>query len=183
MTFSEKIQYQRKQQNISQEQLAEQMHVTRQAVSKWEMGESLPDVENIVRLSEIFGVSLDYLMKDDQQQTRNENQLIDSLSTEDDDASSLQRLKNMINPAATIIFLALGFFAGMWHPGWIIFVVAWLLKKFIAYSETGKWSLSLGDAALATFLIIGFVFSMWTGGFFILFAAWCVEDAVKPTSH
>jgi len=64
MTLGEKIQRLRKQRSISQEQLAEQMNITRQAVSKWELGESIPDVENIVRLSTILEVSTDYLLLD-----------------------------------------------------------------------------------------------------------------------
>lgn len=48
---------------ISQEELAFLMNVTRQAVSKWETDQTLPDSEKIIRLSEIFGVTTDYLLK------------------------------------------------------------------------------------------------------------------------
>lgn len=48
---------------ISQEELASLMNVTRQAVSKWETGQALPDSEKIIRLSEVFGVTTDYLLK------------------------------------------------------------------------------------------------------------------------
>jgi len=63
MTLGEKIQILRKQRGMSQEQLATKILVTRQAVSKWELSESLPDVDNIVQLSEMFGVTTDYLLK------------------------------------------------------------------------------------------------------------------------
>jgi len=63
MTLGEKIQILRKQKGLSQEQLAEMMLVRRQAISKWELLESLPDVDNIVKLSEIFNVTTDYLLK------------------------------------------------------------------------------------------------------------------------
>jgi len=63
MTLGEKIQILRKQQGMSQEQLAAKILVTRQAISKWELCESLPDVDNIVQLSEIFHVTTDYLLK------------------------------------------------------------------------------------------------------------------------
>lgn len=65
MTFGEKLQALRKAQGLSQEQLAAQMTVSRQAVSKWELDESNPDIENILQLSNIFGVSTDYLLKED----------------------------------------------------------------------------------------------------------------------
>jgi transcriptional regulator with XRE-family HTH domain len=65
MTFGEKIQKLRKQQGLSQEALAEKVTVTRQTISKWELGQSTPDLEYIVQLSGIFGVSADYLIRDE----------------------------------------------------------------------------------------------------------------------
>lgn len=65
MTFGEKIQLLRKQKGLSQEKLSEQLEVSRQAISKWELGESLPDTENVVRLSKLFNVSIDYLLNDE----------------------------------------------------------------------------------------------------------------------
>ncbi|MCL2405770.1 MAG: helix-turn-helix domain-containing protein [Defluviitaleaceae bacterium] len=70
MTLGEKIQILRKQRGMSQEQLAAKILVTRQAISKWELCESLPDVDNIVQLSEIFGVTTDYLLKNGEVTTR-----------------------------------------------------------------------------------------------------------------
>ena len=53
----------RRRQGLSQEALAERLGVTRQAVSKWETGESLPDIDRLIALSEVFCVSTDYLVK------------------------------------------------------------------------------------------------------------------------
>lgn len=64
MTFAEKLQKLRKQNGLSQEQLAEKLNVSRQAVSKWEMG-TIPDMENMLKLGRYFDCSLDYLMNDD----------------------------------------------------------------------------------------------------------------------
>ena len=64
MTFAEKLQKLRKQNGLSQERLAEKLNVSRQAVSKWEMG-TIPDMENMVKLGRYFDCSLDYLMKDE----------------------------------------------------------------------------------------------------------------------
>lgn len=63
MTFGGKIQALRKQQGLSQEALAEMVNVTRQTISKWELEQSTPDLEFIARLSDIFGVTTDYLIK------------------------------------------------------------------------------------------------------------------------
>ena len=62
MTFGEKLQALRKARGWSQEGLATQINVFRQALSKWESGASVPDTENVVALSRLFGVSTDYLL-------------------------------------------------------------------------------------------------------------------------
>ena len=48
--------------SINQEQLAEQLHVTRQAVSNWETGKTQPDIETLTQIAEYFGVSVEYLI-------------------------------------------------------------------------------------------------------------------------
>lgn len=64
MKLEEKIIQLRKSKNWSQEELAYQLDVSRQAVSKWESGHSIPDINKIVMLAELFSVSTDYLLKD-----------------------------------------------------------------------------------------------------------------------
>ena len=65
MTLQEKIIKLRKKNGWSQEELADKLYVTRQAVSKWESGQSLPDVEKIVHMSKLFRVTTDYLLNDE----------------------------------------------------------------------------------------------------------------------
>lgn len=65
MILSEKIVALRKRLDWSQEELAEKLDVSRQSVSKWEVGASIPDLDKILKLSELFGVSTDYLLKDE----------------------------------------------------------------------------------------------------------------------
>ena len=65
MTFPQKLLALRKQKGYSQEQLAEQLLVSRQAVSRWENGEVWPDAPNLVQISKLFGVSVDYLLHDE----------------------------------------------------------------------------------------------------------------------
>lgn len=71
MIFSDKLIQLRKKAGWSQEELAEQMHVSRQSVSKWEGAQSIPDLEKMIRLSELFGVTTDYLLKDEIEDTGN----------------------------------------------------------------------------------------------------------------
>ena len=65
MTFGEKLQVLRKSRGLSQEQLAEVLEVSRQAVSKWDLNASMPDAEKIVEISRRFSVSTDYLLKNE----------------------------------------------------------------------------------------------------------------------
>ena len=68
MILAEKIALLRRQNGWSQEELADQLNVSRQAVSKWEGGTSIPDLDKILKLSALFEVSTDYLLKDELEQ-------------------------------------------------------------------------------------------------------------------
>lgn len=68
MTIGEKIEKLRKEQNLTQEQFAEVLHVSRQSVSKWELNTAYPDTEKLIRISKLFDCSLDYLLKDEIEQ-------------------------------------------------------------------------------------------------------------------
>ena len=61
MALSEKLYTLRKKSGLSQEQLAEQLNVSRQAISKWESGTSTPESDKLIAISQYFNVSLDYL--------------------------------------------------------------------------------------------------------------------------
>ena len=65
MIFADKLITLRKKAGWSQEELAEKLNVTRQSVSKWEGAQSVPDIDKILQLSCLFGVTTDYLLKDD----------------------------------------------------------------------------------------------------------------------
>lgn len=65
MKLSEKIQYLRKEHGLTQEQLAEQCNVSRQAITKWEPDIAIPETEKIIFLSKLFMVSIDELLKDE----------------------------------------------------------------------------------------------------------------------
>ncbi len=65
MTLFEKIYKLRRKQGLSQEELAEKLNCSRQVISKWENGTTTPDAEMLQKYSELFGVSIDYLVKED----------------------------------------------------------------------------------------------------------------------
>ena len=63
MDFSERLLTLRKEMDLTQEQLAEKMNVSRQSISKWESGQAVPELEKIIALSTSFDVTTDYLLK------------------------------------------------------------------------------------------------------------------------
>ncbi len=82
MIFSEKLQLIRKSKGMTQEDLAEKLAVSRQAVAKWESGQVYPDISNLIQISNLFNVTVDYLVRDQECMVSYEN-------TEDNDLSKL----------------------------------------------------------------------------------------------
>lgn len=85
MILADKIIRLRKKNGWSQEELADRMHVSRQAVSKWEAAQTTPDLEKVLQLSKLFGVTTDYLLKDD----------LDTEEFTDDSADRICKLVSM----------------------------------------------------------------------------------------
>lgn len=84
MILADKIILLRKRKGWSQEELAEQLGVTRQSVSKWEGAQSVPDIPKIIQMSELFGVTTDYLLKDEIEENNIETRIkVEEKGTED----------------------------------------------------------------------------------------------------
>lgn len=82
MILADKITDLRKKNGWSQEELANQLGVSRQAVSKWESASSIPDLDKIVKMSTIFGVSTDYLLKDSLEEERATGEILECNTAE-----------------------------------------------------------------------------------------------------
>ena len=85
MILADKIIALRKKSGWSQEELAQQLNVTRQSVSKWEGAQSVPDIDKILQMSRLFGVSTDYLLKDELEEP-------ELAATAEEDAQALRRV-------------------------------------------------------------------------------------------
>jgi transcriptional regulator with XRE-family HTH domain len=83
MNLSEKIQNLRKEKQLSQEELAEKLDISRQSVSKWESGLAMPEIDKLIMLSEIFGVTTDYLLKDGEP-LRKDDDIINTADTKEE---------------------------------------------------------------------------------------------------
>ena len=133
MKLEEKISALRKQKGLSQEQLAEKIGVSRQSISKWELGKSAPDLNNIIALSNFFGVSTDYLLKNASakgEPIKDNDEEVGRYWDEDEDEEVVittktgTRISLDVWSLATVVFLLLGFVWNLWHPGWLVFLVA-----------------------------------------------------------
>lgn len=114
----------RQEQGLSQEALAERLGVSRQAVSKWERGESSPDTDNLIALAELYGLSLDALVLGRDAPAPSQPA---AFSGTDPEAENRRRRKKALLRFPYPVFLALcymwlGFAFHLWHPGWLIFL-------------------------------------------------------------
>ena len=75
MSLGDQLRSNRKRIGLSQGEVATQLNITRQSISKWETGKGYPDLDNLVLLSEIYDVSIDELLKEDE---RNRNRIVDN---------------------------------------------------------------------------------------------------------
>lgn len=114
MTFGERLYQLRKEKNLSQEELAERLAVSRQSISRWENGSATPDFEKTVLLSEIFETTTDYLLKG----------TVASLNTSDSEmemptAKTSLPTWRMILAAVLLVLSGIGFLIGLLGGGWL----------------------------------------------------------------
>ena len=102
MTLSDKIVRHRKANGWSQEELAERLYVSRQAVSRWENGSALPDAENILQISKLFNVSADYLLNDGCEKD-GDISAGDPVEKEKDTAALIKRRLHLIAGTASVV--------------------------------------------------------------------------------
>ncbi len=108
MRFCEKLQELRKENGISQEKLAEKINVSRQAISKWELGVVAPDTDNILKLSKFFHVPVEYILIDtyDSLEEYNESQGIVEGTQVDNEQTSKKEIRNL--NTWSIVLLSVG---------------------------------------------------------------------------
>lgn len=96
--FGDKLIELRREKGLSQEQLAAYLDVSRQAVSKWEAAQTMPSIDKIIQIADLFGVSVDYLVREN---TTNEDKNKTVVTTIDDTAvmAQLDEIKAMVNKA------------------------------------------------------------------------------------
>ena len=138
MSLGEKIQILRKQKGMTQDQLAEILNVSRQAISKWETNESQPDIERLAEIGNLFNVSTDFLIKGEHSYAPAHSYTHIPKTREINSGflrhSRIAFLVSVIYSAATGVFLLLGFVWGLWHPGWLVFFVPPFIVRFLQHT-------------------------------------------------
>lgn len=137
MEFAEKLITLRKSRELTQEQLAEQLNVSRQSISKWESGQVIPEVEKIVELSKVFDVTVDYLLKPSE---------IDELSVKTEILEQQQMLvrEQKRTQISKNIMYSIGIY--------LIFFAVYFIGHF--YFEIWNASVILAELLIATTIVV-----------------------------
>lgn len=139
MDFSEKILTLRKSKDLTQEQLAERLNVSRQSVSKWESGQATPELDKIIILSEVFEVSTDYLLKPSE---------IDELSIKTEMLEKQQKQIIFREKQRSRRGYCILYFLGMY----LLFFAAYFIGHY--YFEVWNFSVILAEFLIATAVAI-----------------------------
>jgi len=179
----------RKQNGLSQEELAEKIGVSRQAVSKWERAESSPDTDNLIELARLYRVSLDELLftaepaarksppegftqnLDQGAQRSVERQEPVSIGFDEQQHKFLLKLPVPLFVAGA--YLLMGFLGNLWHPGWLIFLTIPIYYQLVAMlaAKSLRKKLNLFPMAVlcvAFYLLLGFFLNLWHPGWLVL---------------
>ncbi len=184
LEIANRLQQLRKEKGYSQEELANELGISRQAVSKWERAESSPDTDNLICLARLYGVSLDELLSTDETTEEiienkseiiiSEEEMIEKEQEEEKPIISSKSLRIItviegIIPIITVItYLLLGSLLHLWHPGWIVFVLMPAILSIFECIKFKKVSAFVYPCfAAAVFLFLGTVFDWWHPGWVI----------------
>lgn len=142
----------RKANNLSQEALAEKLGISRQTVSEWECAEISPDTEHLIMLAKLYQISVDDLLKTNEEIIPVKNHSFMQESSTDLPLGLL----------AVIAYLALGCLYHLWHPGWLVFLLVPIISSAIsAIRKKRADCFSYSALVLFVFLYAGCVKTLW----------------------
>ena len=119
--IAERLQKIRKEHGYSQEQLADELGVSRQAVSKWERGEASPDTDNLIALARLYDISIDYLLfeKTAEKESVPAVKQVKVTRRYHDGITGLVASLTVL--LSVIAYVVMGGVWHLWHPAWIVF--------------------------------------------------------------
>lgn len=128
MELSARIKEERNKLNLSQDALANKLHVSRQAISKWERGLSYPDLQKLIEFSDIFGITLDELVKGDK---KLERKLVN-------DGGNRMRGRSILGYVLIVVGILTGFWGGSMYP------VGFMNEDFMSFLTGASLLITLG---------------------------------------
>lgn len=175
-----RLQQLRKMNGYSQEVLAEKLGISRQSVSKWERAEASPEIDNLMALAKIYGITVDELLD-----TSNDKVVVANTNKKDRDIKG--KLKSLLSKAndfgiypnvakallifpfpiiLVILYIALSMIFDIWHPLWIVFLTLPMYYRFaIACKANNKKVFMLlmpvPEFIVTVFLLLGILTGAW----------------------
>lgn len=169
--LKDKLKQQRKALGLTQQQAADSLNVTRQAISNWENGNNYPDIPTLINISELYQVSLDYLLKGDQA-------LMTKFQTDSRDLHYLKQIRHRFGIIGSYLFVHFGH-----HPKWgkgnFIFwlftvtfaiymnVALFVVQLVINYLSDQRLTINLLSSLIVFIFILGFspIYGWWAQDF------------------
>ena len=161
----------RKREGFSQEELAERLCVSRQAVSKWECGESLPDTDNLIEISRLYGVSLDELVGNVPKKQSCTTEADDTGDDTDENSPGATRSDKKIvrilyslpyTILVVLAFLVWGFIGGDWDVAWTLFVTIPVYESLVECVRSKRMAAFAYPVFLTfIYLLAGMLWGIW----------------------
>lgn len=175
-----RLQQLRKENGYSQEVLAEKLGISRQSISKWERAESSPEIDNLIALSKIYGLTVDELLD-----TSNDKVIVKNINKKEKDFKG--KMKSLLSKAndfgiypetakkllifpfpiiIAFLYVSLAMIFKIWHPLWIVFMTIPIYYRFaIACKANNKKVFALllpvPEMIVTTFLMLGIALNLW----------------------
>lgn len=175
-----RLQQLRKMNGYSQEVLAEKLGISRQSISKWERAEASPEIDNLMALAKIYGITVDELLD-----TSNDKVVVANTNKKDRDIKG--KLKSLLSKAndfgiypnvakallifpfpiiLVILYIALSMIFDIWHPLWIVFLTLPMYYRFaIACKANNKkvfmLLMPIPEFIVTVFLLLGILTGAW----------------------
>ncbi len=180
----------RKQNNLSQEGLAEKLGISRQAVSKWERAEASPDTDNLILLARLYGISLDELLKTEDEIPRPNLELLDDEKSSGREEymepesfgggktsdsgqkydkewfSNYHHFPMWI--VVTVLYFIIGAMWNAWHPGWLLFLFVPIWYSLVeAIYQKNPNCFAYPIFVTLIYLSLGFFWFLWHPGWVV----------------
>ncbi len=166
---ADRLQELRKSHGYSQEALSEKLGVSRQAVSKWERGESSPDTDNLIALADIYGITLDDILNGEKEMhnVKSAEKKEKKNSLYPDLGKSLFKFPFALIIAA--LYVVFNLVTHNWHPSWLMFILIPVYYHFAGacFTKTQKGFLfaqPVPEIIILLYLILGFISGLWGAG-------------------